>query len=373
MNAIRYILNVKNNKITINLPDDFDSDKAEVIILPYQEDEIENDLKKYIEEITITYEYKNINETFIDYINRVKNEKIQEEEENKKIIYIYRGHSDKDWKLETSFERAIVKYPISNNENYFTIEKKIIREFKRKAHNLVPKTPEDQNNFEWLSLMRHYLAPSRLLDFNYSFYIALFFAIEHMQYNNKNKQSCAIYAINNKLFDKAEIFNEIITKKNIRHIKKLDFDNKIHRYSKINKYRDFFMENITEASITSDNIISKFIFPPKEKYDNIVKPIVFNISPYNLNERITIQQGTFLCPWDIKKTFRENLINTLKIMDKKKEKKYIYKIIIELTKDERKGIIHELHRMNINSTTLYPGIEGFAKSLGTKMEVASHK
>ena len=37
MNAIRYILNVKNKKIIISLPDDFNSDKAEVIILPYHE------------------------------------------------------------------------------------------------------------------------------------------------------------------------------------------------------------------------------------------------------------------------------------------------------------------------------------------------
>lgn len=36
MNAIRNIINVKNKKIIIKLPDDFNSDKAEVIILPYQ-------------------------------------------------------------------------------------------------------------------------------------------------------------------------------------------------------------------------------------------------------------------------------------------------------------------------------------------------
>jgi len=36
LNAIRNIINVKNKKIIIKLPDDFNSDKAEVIILPYQ-------------------------------------------------------------------------------------------------------------------------------------------------------------------------------------------------------------------------------------------------------------------------------------------------------------------------------------------------
>ncbi len=47
---------------------------------------------------------------------------------------------------------------------------------------------------EWLSIMQHFGAPTRLLDFTYSIYIALYFAIEHM---NQEEYS-AIWCINPK-------------------------------------------------------------------------------------------------------------------------------------------------------------------------------
>ena len=39
MNAIRDIIDVKDKKITIDLPEDFHTNKVEVIVLPYTDDE----------------------------------------------------------------------------------------------------------------------------------------------------------------------------------------------------------------------------------------------------------------------------------------------------------------------------------------------
>jgi len=91
--------------------------------------------------------------------------------------WAFRGHSDEGWELSTKFEREAIKYQcdsfwFKNREHY------ILHDFQRKAHHYVKNLPESENYIEWLSLLQHYGGPTRLLDFTYSFYIALFFAVE---------------------------------------------------------------------------------------------------------------------------------------------------------------------------------------------------
>lgn len=52
MNAIRQFIEVKNNSISLLLPDDFNASRVEVIILPseYVENKISNKTKKMLDE-----------------------------------------------------------------------------------------------------------------------------------------------------------------------------------------------------------------------------------------------------------------------------------------------------------------------------------
>jgi hypothetical protein len=55
------------------------------------------------------------------------------------------------------------------------IESGLLRRFKRQAHHYISNPPEENDPLEWLALMQHYGAPTRLLDWTYSFFVALYF------------------------------------------------------------------------------------------------------------------------------------------------------------------------------------------------------
>jgi FRG domain-containing protein len=91
-----------------------------------------------------------------------------------------------------------------------------------------------------------------------------------------------------------------------------------------------------------------------------VKSFVHQENPFLLNERLTIQQGLFLCPGNTGQPFLENLC----AMDGSKSEDNVYKLRLKLTHTERAVFARMLKRMNLSSAALFPGLDGFARSLG---------
>lgn len=83
------------------------------------------------------------------------------------------------------------------------------------------------------------------------------------------------------------------------------------------------------------------------------KAVVFD--PAMNNERLLAQQGLFLFPNTHKRAMNE-IIREMEL-----EKDAYLKIII--SSEMRKEAFIELKKMNITSTTIYPGLSGFCKSL----------
>jgi hypothetical protein len=91
--------------------------------------------------------------------------------------WLFRGERTTAWQLKTSLERCCDRVGVKPKMRR-TIEGRIIREFRRAYHQFSPQVPERESTVEWLSIMQHHGAPSRLLDFTYSVYVAAYFAVE---------------------------------------------------------------------------------------------------------------------------------------------------------------------------------------------------
>src|SRR5216684_4475702 len=105
--------------------------------------------------------------------------------------FIYRGHADAEWKLESSLERIIGTGWSSQSASKF--EEHSLDIFKSKFHLYDKENLRPESKLAWLSLMQHYGVPTRLLDFTESPYVALYFALE--AYNPQTKKHFSIFAI----------------------------------------------------------------------------------------------------------------------------------------------------------------------------------
>src|ERR1035438_72566 len=102
--------------------------------------------------------------------------------------WIFRGQMDADWHLQPTIERVVGQNP-AMSVNAF--EDYINNEFRRRARNYLSNAPHDENRLEWLALMRHYGAPTRLLDWSRSPFVALFFAVADAQ----SQQPSAVWCL----------------------------------------------------------------------------------------------------------------------------------------------------------------------------------
>lgn len=245
--------------------------------------------------------------------------------------WVFRGHGDFSWTLSTSLERS-AKRSNFDNRAIADIEKIILAKFKKRANSFLSKVPEDNNLLEWFSLIQHFGGPTRLLDFSHSFYVAIFFAVE------SSSSDAAIYCLNKTL------------------IMQKGKETEIGRYPKISQ--EF------ETSEYCDNAIN----------DGARSPLVIITEPRIYNERLAAQQGLFAVPFEVNQTFEYNLSLTLHPFQKDLPKsKQIYQINdkindcallkIRIPISLHKEIRKDLALMNINAATLYPGLDGFARSL----------
>jgi hypothetical protein len=254
----------------------------------------------------------------------------------------FRGHAVADWRLQATLERATTQLvlafvgPVAHFSREKlkpeTHEKELLLEFQRGAHQYITATPADHELVDWLALMQHHGAPTRLLDWTRSPYVALHFALEQPQ----PKERSAIWAIDQQWLDKES--SEAMRKHNPQCPDRSDFKE--------------MCGYINSVLLKEDN-----------------PAVVIPANPMRMNDRMTAQQGHFLCNLSHGESFDISLFRMLQ--NSTTTERPVRKLVLE--QDGRIAMLKELRRMNIHSASLFPGLDGFARSLGIELECRIEK
>ena len=232
--------------------------------------------------------------------------------------WCFRGDRVRPEGFKTSLEReAIVRWGCDWSEMP-EIEAGLLRRFKREAHLYLEHEPAEEDTIGWLSLMRHHGAPTRLLDWTYSFFVAVYFAINRAA---PDEQPC-VWAL-----DLGRIREVVESRKHVKDLLKRDPNAKNRK--------------------TIDAIIDH---SPRQ-------PLVFPLNPSRMSRRLILQQSIFLVPGDITKPFMENLTAV------DKPKRLLVEMRLKPDRDFLARVTKELLAMNMTSATLFPGLDGFAQNL----------
>jgi FRG domain len=237
--------------------------------------------------------------------------------------WIYRGQSSSAWDLATSLERCCSRHEVKP-KNRYALESRLIREFPRAMHQYAVHIPDADAVIEWLSIMQHYGAPTRLLDFTYSIYVAAYFAVE------SGDDDAAVWAI-----DGPWALNAAMK-----------------RLSQAGKPRSL-VSQMPKPYLAEDERKVGPLF--------LKRPFVraaWPINAFRLNERLRIQQGVFLIPGDIAYSVMDNIAAQLDNASADR----IVKLVIPA--HEKRRALRDLYTMHISRASLFPGLDGYARSLG---------
>ena len=235
--------------------------------------------------------------------------------------WIYRGQPE-NRELKTSLERRLTNWGIPLEEAP-DVEHQLVRHFRRRLADA-----RLHDTLYCLALMQHHGAPTRLLDFTYSPFAAASFALRDGPFTDDgDPRSPVLWCFN------AEWLNSAT--------RKVVGDRCVDERGKDEKRDDTTFRKMYQRGRDHPRF-------------------VLNENPLLLNERLTIQQGVFLCPGDVSVSFMENL----RAMEGFELGKNVMCLMLKFSASEARRITETLKRMNLSSAALFPGFDGFARSLG---------
>jgi len=252
--------------------------------------------------------------------------------------WLYRGQHSK-WELETTLERYcyLYRYPLPDAPG---IEAEMIRNFQR-LYTGDDRKDVIEDKLYCISLMRHYGAPTRLLDFSYSKDVAMYFAIESAFDNvPEGKDGRPDYDAN-------------------RSFAIWCIDTEYTDFQIKEKYPELYQTYLDRS--TNDNTRNDNTFIPL--YMNNTGDFVQSENPQRLHQRLDIQNGVFLCPGNVAKSFMQNLSCLFDRDSKSKIKKFT----CELSTTRLSDLLDNFRTKTITRQSLLPGPDGFAQSMKYKL------
>ena len=229
--------------------------------------------------------------------------------------WAFRGERYASWRLLSSLARRLA-FCGAARAGWREREERGMRIFRRKAHVYLSDRGVLDDDLRCLAMMQHHGAPTRLLDFTKSPFVAAFFALENAS------EDAAVYALNTpKLWQLSPRFDSSLTRDAI--------DPRV----KGNFARHFAVDR---------------------------QPIIWFGDPLDMDRRLVAQSGLLVLPGLLDAPLDELLGSY------DSDEPLIERAVLSVAL--RREAMHALYRMNITQATLFPDLEGLARSIGYELE-----
>jgi hypothetical protein len=229
--------------------------------------------------------------------------------------WAFRGEVSATWPLMTSLARRLQAY-CPDPGLWPLREMRSLRIFRRKAHNYLNDESPLRDDLRSLALMQHHGAPTRLLDFSKSPYVAAFFALEHAS------ADAAVYALNTpRLWNSAPLAMPELTREAI--------DPRIAGH-----FDRYFLPN--------------------------TNPVIWFGEPAEMDRRLVAQSGLFVIPGRIDLPLEQ-------LLDSYHQRNELLTKYV-LSQSMRREAMAALYRMNVTFASLFPDLEGLARASAYELE-----
>jgi hypothetical protein len=242
--------------------------------------------------------------------------------------WIWRGVGKAKYSLHSALDRTIETRGWDERTRPARwLEIALWRKFAREVHER-GGVPENTSVMETIALMRHHGAPTRLLDWSYSPWIALYFA--------------AVSAADRGIGEQDNVALWVVDANWLK-----SHSREVHQQNELS--REAFLAYEDDLHCRKAGT-----FGALYNARNPV-PCVLKQNSWGQNARLIAQQGVFLCPTDVSRCFHGNLAAMGPLTGHVHKLEFSPKLVPD--------IIRHLYRYGITQASLYPGIDGFARSL----------
>jgi hypothetical protein len=229
--------------------------------------------------------------------------------------WAFRGQHSADWPLVPSLTRRLQQFA-PDSRLWPLREARAMRVFRRKAHIHVRDRAALEDDLRCLALMQHHGAATRLLDFTKSPFVAAFFALESAE------EDVAVFALNTPaLWNQPPQFDPSLGRAQIDPREPGNFD----RYFASNRL-----------------------------------PVLWYGEPSEMDSRLVAQSGLFVVPGVLDQPLDRILENY------GGSEGLLIKFVLPLSM--RDEAMRALYRMNVTYATLFPDIDGLARSVSYELE-----
>ena len=229
--------------------------------------------------------------------------------------WAFRGHVSAQWPLVPSLTRRLQQF--SPDPRLWPLrEARAMRVFRRKAHIYLQDRSALSDDLRSLALMQHHGAATRLLDFTKSPFVAAFFALESAT------RDVAVFALNTPaLWNRAPDFDPSLTRSQI--------DPRVP-----GNFERYFAGNTL--------------------------PVLWFGEPSEMDSRLVAQSGLFVVPGVLDLPLDD-------ILDGYGGSEgLLTKFVLPL--EMRHDAMRALYRMNVTYATLFPDLDGLARSVSYELE-----